>query len=75
MEKTKAEKQDDRAAAIVRLNAKQQERNSYSNIGEAEVRREIQRFNRNKARCERDQAMRDCGLVRVRGALGGVYWE
>lgn len=21
------------------------------------------------------QAMRDCGLVRVRGALGGIYWE
>ena len=26
-------------------------------------------------RRERDQAMRDLGLVRVRGALGGVYWE
>ncbi len=23
----------------------------------------------------REQAMRDCGLVKVRGALGGVYWE
>lgn len=23
----------------------------------------------------RDQAMRDCGLVKVRGALGGIYWE
>jgi hypothetical protein len=31
--------------------------------------------NRNRARKERDQAMRDCGLVKVRGALGGVYWE
>jgi hypothetical protein len=30
---------------------------------------------KNKARRERDQAMRDLGLVRVRGALGGVYWE
>lgn len=30
---------------------------------------------KNKSRKERDQAMRDLGLVRVRGALGGVYWE
>lgn len=27
------------------------------------------------ARAMRDQAMRDCGLVKVRGASGGVYWE
>jgi len=26
-------------------------------------------------RREWDQAMRDCGLVKVRGACGGVYWE
>lgn len=30
---------------------------------------------KNKARRERDQAMRDMGLVKVRGALGGTYWE
>ena len=23
----------------------------------------------------REQCLRDCGLVKVRGALGGVYWE
>lgn len=28
-----------------------------------------------KARKERDEAMRSCGLVKVRGALGGTYWE
>lgn len=26
-------------------------------------------------RAEREQALRDAGLVKVRGALGGVYWE
>lgn len=26
-------------------------------------------------RRERDQAMKDCGLVKVRGAMGGTYWE
>lgn len=26
-------------------------------------------------RKSRDQAMRDLGLVKVRGALGGTYWE
>lgn len=28
-----------------------------------------------KARRERDQVMCDCGLVKVRGAMGGTYWE
>lgn len=23
----------------------------------------------------KENAMRDCGLVKVRGALGGTYWE
>lgn len=35
----------------------------------------MSRNNQNKARRFRDQARRDCGLVKVRGALGGVYWE
>ena len=30
---------------------------------------------KNRARRERDQAMRDLGLVKVRGNLGGTYWE
>lgn len=30
---------------------------------------------RNAARRDRDQARRDCGLVRVKGNLGGIYWE
>jgi uncharacterized Zn finger protein (UPF0148 family) len=28
-----------------------------------------------KRRKERDEAMRSCGLVKVKGALGGTYWE
>jgi uncharacterized Zn finger protein (UPF0148 family) len=24
---------------------------------------------------EREKVLRDCGLVKVRGALGGTYWE
>jgi hypothetical protein len=24
---------------------------------------------------EREQALRDCGLTKVKGALGGTYWE
>lgn len=30
---------------------------------------------RNRVRRERNQLMRDTGLVRVRGALSGTYWE
>ena len=28
-----------------------------------------------QARRERNQAMRDLGLKKVRGARGGIYWE
>jgi hypothetical protein len=28
-----------------------------------------------RARKEREQAMKDLGLVKVRGNLGGTYWE
>lgn len=41
----------------------------------AEERERERKDRKNKARRERDQAMRDLGLKRVRGALGGVYWE
>jgi len=27
------------------------------------------------ARRERNQAIKDLGLIKVRGALGGTYWE
>lgn len=30
---------------------------------------------KNLRRRERDQAMRDLGLKRVKGSLGGTYWE
>ena len=30
---------------------------------------------KNKARREREQVLRDSGLVKVKGALGGTYWE
>jgi len=36
---------------------------------------EVKRRRANKARRDRDQLRRDCGLVKVRGALGGTYWE
>lgn len=33
------------------------------------------KIERNRQRRERDQSMRDLGLVKVRGNLGGTYWE
>jgi DNA-directed RNA polymerase subunit M/transcription elongation factor TFIIS len=30
---------------------------------------------RKRQRREREMLLRDCGLVKVRGAMGGVYWE
>jgi len=40
-----------------------------------EDRKRISRIRANNNRKAKDQAMRDCGLVKVRGALGGIYWE
>ena len=31
--------------------------------------------NRAKARKEREDVLRSCGLVKVKGAMGGTYWE
>ena len=35
----------------------------------------LARIRRNARRRERDAALRSLGLVKVRGALGGTYWE
>lgn len=35
----------------------------------------VNRKKRNLARKERDEVMRSCGLTKVKGALGGTYWE
>jgi len=40
-----------------------------------ELRKKILRERANARRRERDQLHRDLGLVKVRGALGGTYWE
>lgn len=37
--------------------------------------KEEKRKQRNKARRERDQVMRDLGMKKVRGNLGGTHWE
>jgi predicted amidophosphoribosyltransferase len=42
---------------------------------EAESKAALKRAKRNAARKAREDALRSCGLVKVRGALGGTYWE
>ena len=37
--------------------------------------RRIKNRKARRARHTRESALRDCGLVKVRGALGGTYWE
>jgi hypothetical protein len=39
------------------------------------VAEQAKRAKRNKARRERNQLMRDCGLTRGRDSLGRVIWE
>ena len=42
---------------------------------EAGSKKELQAQRRKNQRRDRDEAMRSLGLVKVRGAMGGVYWE
>ena len=42
---------------------------------EACDRKEAFKVGRNKARREREAVLKELGLVKVRGALGGTYWE
>jgi hypothetical protein len=46
-----------------------------SNAAAAELLKVRNRVVKNAARRARNQAMRDLGLTRVVGNLGGVYWE
>lgn len=36
---------------------------------------EGRKIKRSLSRKQREAILRDCGLVKVRGALGGTYWE
>lgn len=35
----------------------------------------LKKEKRSRSRRERDQAMEALGMTKVRGAMGGVYWE
>ena len=49
--------------------------NRCSGCEDHEVDSKTKKARRNRQRRERHQVMIDCGLVRVRGELGGVYYE
>jgi len=49
--------------------------NLCASCDNAESVAELKRKRRNARRRERDAVMRSLGLTKVRGALGGVYWE
>lgn len=44
-------------------------------VDSIDVQKAFKNVQRNEARRARNEAMKSLALVRVRGALGGVYWE
>lgn len=40
-----------------------------------ETPKELRSRRRNSSRKMREELLRSCGMVKVRGALGGEYWE
>ena len=40
-----------------------------------DIARMVNNARKNSARSARDEAYRSCGLTKVKGALGGTYWE
>ena len=49
--------------------------NRCSTCDESGVASKAKRAAARAQRKAREDAMRSCGLVKVRGAMGGVYWE
>jgi hypothetical protein len=47
----------------------------FATIGVVGALQAAKRRKRNASRRARENALRSCGLVKVRGALGGTYWE
>lgn len=45
------------------------------NVSDKEIRRLINTAKSSANRKAKEQAYKDCGLVKVKGALGGTYWE
>lgn len=48
---------------------------SQKHIGQGFCKKCLANLKRKLARQYKDEAMKSCGLVKVRGALGGIYWE
>ena len=48
---------------------------SKNHVGEGFCLKCMKNLKRKIARQDKDEAMKACGLVKVRGALGGIYWE
>jgi hypothetical protein len=44
-------------------------------ISDKEIRKLINTAKSSANRKAKEQAYKDCGLVKVKGALGGTYWE
>lgn len=51
-----------------------EEQNGFERASEEEIKK-FKRNRRNQDRRERDQVYRDMGMTKVRGALGGTYYE
>lgn len=45
----------------------------YADLSQAKAR--ARQLRSNAARKDRDQTMHDLGIIKVRGAFGGTYWE
>lgn len=66
----------DENRVVTRQSGPTLEQVQYCDENEAKnVRKEAARLRANRARRERESVMRSCGLVKVKGALGGIYWE
>lgn len=57
------------------VNAECRAVNDVSFIDRGRARDEARRLKARISRREKDEAMRDLGMVKVRGSLGGTYWE
>jgi len=66
---------EDKAMKVCALCGEEIGTKDGDNVCESCERKELRTVQARRNRREREAALRDCGLVKVRGNLGGIYWE
>lgn len=63
------------AVNVIKAKGSTSERFTDASEAQEYAKKEVRRAYAARNRRERDQVYKDCGLKKVKGSLGGTYWE